>query len=127
MLRHLPLSLTGSLIHVEEALTLLIELLYPSRRKLATSLGRRRTRRWRVLSIRSRTGLTIRAIGLLVLRWVLLLRRILLLWRVRVLLMLSIRVWRSGRRILRLVDIACLLGLCTRQGQQLVSVYKTRD
>ena len=59
MLRHVPLSLTGSLIHVVEALALLVELLDPARRKLTTGLGWRRPRRWRGLAIGSRTRLTV--------------------------------------------------------------------
>jgi hypothetical protein len=115
MLRHVPLSLTGSLVHVEEALTLLIELLDPTRRKLTTGLGWRRPWRWRGLSIGSRARLTVGAgtrlaIGLLVVRRV-------LLRGVWLLLVLSIRVWRGRWRVLRLVDIARLLGLCIRKGQ----------
>lgn len=83
MLRHVPLGMAGSLIHVEEALTLLIELLDPARGQLTTGLGWRRSRRRRCLSVGSRTRLAVGAgaglaIGLLLLRWVLL-RRVLLL------------------------------------------------
>jgi hypothetical protein len=61
MLRHVPLGLTGSLVHVEEALALLIKLLDPARRKLTTSLGWRRSRRRRSLSVGSRARLAVRA------------------------------------------------------------------
>jgi hypothetical protein len=77
MLRHIPLSLTGSLVHVEEALALLIELLDPAMRKLTAGLRWRRSRRRRGLSVGSRARLTIGtglAIRLLMLRRVLLRR-----------------------------------------------------
>jgi hypothetical protein len=114
VLRHVPLSLTGSLVHVEEALALLIELLDPARRKLTAGLRWRRSRRRRGLAIGTTrltigTGLAIR---------LLLLRRVLL-RRVWLLLVLSICVGRGGRRVLRLIDIARLLGLCTGKGQLL--------
>jgi hypothetical protein len=76
VLRHVPLSLTGSLVHVEEALALLIELLDPARRKLTAGLRWRRSRRRRGLAIGT-TRLTIGtglAIRLLLLRRVLLRR-----------------------------------------------------
>jgi hypothetical protein len=114
VLRHVPLSLTGSLVHVEEALALLIELLDPARRKLTAGLRWRRSRRRRGLAIGTTrltigTGLAIR---------LLLLRRVLL-RRIWLLLVLSICVRRGGRRVLRLVDIARLFGLCTREGKLL--------
>jgi hypothetical protein len=115
MLRHIPLSLTGSLVHVEEALALLIELLDPARRKLTAGLRWRRSRRRRGLSVGSRARLTI-GTGLAI--RLLMLRRVLL-RRVWLLLVLSICVRRGRRRVLRLIDIACLLGLCTRKGQLL--------
>jgi hypothetical protein len=77
MLRHVPLSLTGSLVHVEETLALLIELLDPARRKLSAGLGWRRSRRRRGLAIGSMARLTVwagLAIRLLVLRRILLRR-----------------------------------------------------
>jgi hypothetical protein len=88
MLGHVPLRLTGSLVHVEEALALLIELLDPARRKLTASLRWRGSRWWMSLSVRSRARLPVRTGAGLTIR-LLVLGRILL-RRVWLLLVLSI-------------------------------------
>lgn len=86
VLRHVPLGLTSGLVHVEEALALLVELLDPARGKLTTLLRWGRTRWWRSSlaigrrawsTVGTRTGLAIwllvlgrLVLGRVLLRWV---------------------------------------------------------